>query len=326
MKKNKIIVGNGNKELGLRICEVLRLDPVDALVTTFANGETFCRINEDIRGCNVYLIQSIQPPVNNNLMELLVLADACKRASVSSIHAVIPHFGYARQDRKAEPRTPITARLVCDMLKMSGINSIVTMDIHSTQTQGFFDGPHDDIPGVAVALPQIKHVIGHIMPVSIAQVCVVSPDAGGVKRARKFSDKLGCEFAMVNKVRSANGDALAMEVIGNVKGKTCIVVDDMIDTGGTLVQCIKAIKKEGANTIYAIMTHGVLSGNGVRNIIQCEELDVLFVSNSMSHWKEEWDEENWSSSKKISVIPSEYIFAKTIMTHMKEKSITNLFV
>jgi ribose-phosphate pyrophosphokinase len=322
MKKNKIIIGNGNKELGLRICEVLKLDPVDALVTTFANGETFCRIDEDIRGCNVYLIQSIQPPVNNNLMELLVLADACKRASVSSIHAVIPHFGYARQDRKAEPRTPITARLVSDMLKMAGVQSIITMDIHSTQTQGFFDGPHDDIPGVAVALPQIKHLVGHIQPTPLSELCVVSPDAGGVKRARKFSDKLGCDFAMVNKVRSLDGTSTAMEVIGDVDEKVCVIVDDMIDTGGTLVQCIQALKKNGAARIYAVMTHGVLSGSGLKNIKDCTELDMLYVSNSMNHTDGQM---KFYDLKNLSIIPSEYVFAKTIMTHMKEKSITSLF-
>ncbi|PLX83637.1 MAG: phosphoribosylpyrophosphate synthetase [Desulfuromonas sp.] len=261
MDKLKIFSGNSNIPLAREICGHLAVPLGSATVRTFSDGEIMVEIGENVRGTDVYIVQSTCAPSNNTLMELLVMIDALKRASAASITAVIPYFGYARQDRKVAPRTPITSKLVADILVTAGATRVMTMDLHASQIQGFFNVPVDNLYAAPVILADIKKRFE-------GRVVVVSPDAGGTERARAFAKRLDAGLAIIDKRRSGPNVSEVMHIIGDVSGETCIIVDDMIDTAGTLCQAAQALKEQGAKEIHAFATHAVLSGPALERIEQ----------------------------------------------------------
>ncbi len=265
----RIFAGNSNPELARAICAYLGTDLGNARVGRFSDGEIRVEIDESVRGADVYVIQSTCAPVNDNLMELLIMLDALKRASAGSISAVIPYFGYARQDRKAAPRAPISARLVTDLLTAGGADRIITMELHAGQIQGFFNGPVDHLYSSPVMLKQMK-ALGLEKPV------VVSPDAGGVERARAYAKKMNTSLAILDKRRAGPNVAEVMNLVGDVDGCDAIIVDDMIDTAGTLVQGAQALRRFGARSVYAFSSHPVLSGPAISRISEsCLERVVV---------------------------------------------------
>ncbi|MDF1580050.1 MAG: ribose-phosphate pyrophosphokinase [Desulfuromonadales bacterium] len=255
----KIFGGNSNRELVARICADLGIEQAKSTVKAFSDGEVMVEIGENVRGRDVYVIQSTCAPANNTLMELLVMFDALRRASAAQITAVIPYFGYARQDRKVAPRTPITSKLVANLLCTAGADRVVTIDLHAGQIQGFFDIPVDNLYAAPVLLEDIKLTLP-------GRVVVVSPDAGGTERARAFAKRLDAGLAIIDKRRSAANVSEVMHIIGDVAGETCVIVDDMIDTAGTLCNAAKALKEHGAKDVYAYATHAVLSGPALERI------------------------------------------------------------
>ena len=257
-----ILSGNANRPLAQKICEKLGKSLGQAEVKRFSDGEIFVEVQENVRGRDVYLIQSTCRPVNDTLMELLVMIDALKRASAKDITAVVPYYGYGRQDRKVAPRTPISAKLVADLLESAGATRVVSMDLHAGQIQGFFNIPFDNL----FATPVIHAFIQKEMGSNSDELVFVSPDAGGVERARAFAKRLNASVAMIDKRRTAPNVAKAMNVIGEVKGKTCIILDDMIDTAGTLTEAVGAVLDRGAKQVYAAATHGVLSGPAIERL------------------------------------------------------------
>ena len=256
----KILSGNSNKHLSEKISKYLKNRLVNSSIRKFADGEIYIEINENIRGNSIFLIQSISSPANDNLMELLLCIDALKRSSAKNITAVIPYFGYARQDRKVAPRTSISAKLVSNLITKAGADRIVTVDLHAGQIQGFFDIPVDNLFATPIFTRHIKRKIKK------KNLICVAPDVGGVERARALGRKLNAELAIIDKRRSAPGKSLVMNVIGNVKGKVCVIVDDLIDSGGTIVNATEALKKRGAKEVHVYVTHGVLSGDAVEKI------------------------------------------------------------
>jgi ribose-phosphate pyrophosphokinase len=260
-KSIKLFTGNANPELAKSICKNLGESLGNAVVRDFSDGEIMVEISENIRGADIFVIQSTSSPGNKNLMELLILIDALKRASAWRITAVIPYFGYARQDRKVAPRAPITAKLVADLITVAGAHRVLTMDLHAGQIQGFFDIPVDHLYAAPVLLSYLKKL-------RLKDVVVVSPDAGGVERARAFAKRLKAGLAIIDKRRDGPNVSRVMNIIGDVEGKAAIVVDDMIDTGGTLVQGLSALKEAGAGPIYACATHPIFSGPAIERITQ----------------------------------------------------------
>jgi ribose-phosphate pyrophosphokinase len=256
----KILSGNSNKHLSEKISKYLKNRLVNSSIRKFADDEIYIEINENIRGNSIFLIQSISSPANDNLMELLLCVDALKRSSAKNITAVIPYFGYARQDRKVAPRTSISAKLVSNLITKAGADRIVTVDLHAGQIQGFFDIPVDNLFATPIFTRHIKRKIKN------KNLICVAPDVGGVERARALGRKLNVELAIIDKRRSAPGKSSVMNVIGNVKGKICIIVDDLIDSGGTIVNATEALKKRGAKEVHVYVTHGVLSGDAVEKI------------------------------------------------------------
>ena len=256
----KLLTGNSNKSLSQKISKHLKTKLVHSSIRKFADGEIYIEINENIRGNSIFLIQSSSAPANDNLMELLLCIDALKRSSAKNITAVIPYFGYARQDRKVAPRTSISAKLVSNLITKAGADRIVTVDLHAGQIQGFFDIPVDNLFSTPIFSRHIKKNI------SRKDLICVAPDVGGVERARALSKLLEVSLAIVDKRRPAPGKSKVMNVIGNVKGKSCVMIDDIIDSGGTIVNAAKALKEKGAKEIYVYVTHGVLSGNAVEKI------------------------------------------------------------
>tara|TARA_Y100000590_G_scaffold470538_1_gene666149 strand:+ start:3157 stop:4110 length:954 start_codon:yes stop_codon:yes gene_type:complete len=257
-----ILSGNANPSLAKKICEKLGKPMGKAEVKRFKDGEIFVEIKENIRGKDCYVIQSTSRPVNDNLMELLIMIDAMKRASAKEITAVIPYYGYARQDRKVAPRTPITAKLVADLVATAGATRIVSMDLHAGQIQGFFDVPFDHLFASPVVIQYIKDNYPQLIP----ELTVVSPDAGGMERARFYAKHLDCGVAMIDKRRIAHNVAKAYHVVGDVSGKIALIVDDMIDTAGTLTEAANALLANGAKQVYAACTHPVFSGPAVERI------------------------------------------------------------
>lgn len=255
----KIFSGNSNKPLAEAIAKELNLKLSDIEVGHFSDGETSVHIGETVRGRDVFIIQSTSYPVNENLMELLVCIDALRRASAGRITAVIPYFGYARQDRKARPRDPITAKLVADIITSAGADRILTIDLHAAQIQGFFDIPVDHLEGGPILYKHFKNIVNE-------DFVVVSPDVGSVSRARNVAAKLNCPMAIIDKRRPKANQVEIMNIIGDVKGKTCLLVDDMIDTAGTICQGAQALKNNGAQKIYACCTHAVLSGPAIERL------------------------------------------------------------
>src|ERR1051326_5639746 len=260
IKALTIFTGNANRELATEICRHVEVPLGRAEVTTFSDGEVYVEIGENVRGVNCFVVQPTCSPVNDNLMELLVMIDALKRASAGSIVAVIPYFGYARQDRKSKPRTPISARLVADLLTAAGVDRVVAIDLHAGQIQGFFNIPVDHLYGMPVLMEALRSRF-------TSEAVIVSPDAGGVERARAYSKRLGSSLAIIDKRRPAPNVSQVVNIIGDVRGRDAIIVDDMIDTAGTLTQAARAVKDAGARSVFACASHGVLSGPAIERIV-----------------------------------------------------------
>ncbi|MBX9165665.1 ribose-phosphate pyrophosphokinase [Coprobacillus sp. K06] len=271
--KNKITVFSlsSSKKLAQDIASILGTKVGDCKVHHFADGEILCEIGESVRGKDVFIVQSTSNPVTENLMEILVLTDALKRASAREITAVIPYFGYARQDRKAKPRQPITSKLVADLLTTAGVDRVVTVDLHAAQIQGFFDIPVDEMQ----ALPLL---IKYFRKKKVQDLCVVSPDHGGATRARKMSEAFDCPIAIIDKRRPKPNVAEVMGIIGNVEGKNCILIDDMIDTAGTITAGVDMLKQKGAKDVYIACTHGVLSGPAIERLSTCAAKEVVITN------------------------------------------------
>lgn len=258
------------------LCGLLYMHEVDGEVKHFKDGEISVNINSSVRGQDVFIISSISTPVNEKLMAVLIVADALKRASCGWINLICPYLGYSRQDRKTEPRQPITARLVADLLQTAGINRIITVDLHATQIVGFYNIPVDNVSMVPVAAYHLRECINN------PDMCVVvSPDHGGVTRAKTFADILGCEMAVIDKQRKKANEVANMQVIGNVRGKECIIVDDMIDTGGTLMKAAAELKKQGATQVIVYATHGLFSDDARKKIDEDQNIDMYVVSDTL---------------------------------------------
>jgi ribose-phosphate pyrophosphokinase len=267
-KKVCILQGNAHPELAEAIASFLETPLGKSKITRFSDGESFCEIGENVRGVDAFVIQPTCSPVNDTVMELLIMCDALRRASAASITAVIPYYGYARQDRKVAPRTPITSKLVADLLVAAGVMRVVSMDLHAGQIQGFFNIPFDHLFAMPVMLEELRK--SHD-----SSAVVVSPDAGGVERARAFSKRLNASLAIIDKRRERANVAEVMNLIGDVRGRDCIIVDDMIDTAGTLEGAARALAEKGAKSIVACASHGVLSGPAVQRIIRSPLTDVI---------------------------------------------------
>ncbi|MEO8900685.1 MAG: ribose-phosphate pyrophosphokinase, partial [Polyangiaceae bacterium] len=279
VKRFCLFTGNANPALAGEIAKVLDTPLGEARVTTFSDGETFCEIRENVRGLDTYVIQPTCSPVNDNLMELLIMCDALRRASAQSITAVIPYYGYARQDRKVAPRTPITSKLVADLLVTAGVSRVLCVDLHAGQIQGFFNIPLDHLYALPVFLEDYLKVRFN------KDAVFVAPDAGGVERTRAYSKRLGASLAIIDKRRERANESEVMNLIGDVQGKDCIIVDDMIDTAGTLCNAAKAVMDGGAKSVVAVATHGVLSGPAVKRIEE-SQLSEVVVTNSILHSEE----------------------------------------
>ena len=272
-KNIKLISGNANPRLARNICELLNVPLGDAEVGAFADGEVFATLNETVRGSDVFVVQSTCNPVNQHLMELLIIVDALRRASASRITAVIPYFGYARQDRKTRPRDPISAKLVSNMIAAAGTDRVLTMDLHAAQIQGFFDIPVDHLEGRSIFTDYYADKFG----TACENMVVVSPDVGSVTRARKFSQRLHMSLAIVDKRRPRANVSEVMNVIGDVRGKDCILCDDLIDTAGSLAHAAAALRKEGARDIYACASHGVLSDPALQRLNESEIRELALL-------------------------------------------------
>jgi len=310
--KLKIFSGNSNIPLAREICGHLAVPLGSAKVKNFSDGEIMVEIGENVRGRDVYIIQSTCAPTNTNLMELLVMTDALKRASAARITAVIPYFGYARQDRKVAPRTPITSKLVADLIATAGIHRVLTIDLHAGQIQGFFNIPVDHLYAAPVMLDEIRARFTE-------RVVVVSPDAGGTERARAFAKRLDAGLAIIDKRRSGPNVSEVMHIIGDVAGEVCIIVDDMIDTAGTLCQAAKALKEKGAREIYACATHAVLSGPALERINEsC--LEEVVVTNSIPQ------DDKVKACSKLRVLSVAELLAEAIRRINGDESVSSLFV
>ena len=309
-----ILSGNSNQPLALKICEKLGKPLGEADVRRFSDGEVFVEVRENVRGRDVYVIQSTCRPANDTLMELLIMIDALKRASAKEINAVVPYFGYARQDRKVAPRTPISAKLTADLLTAAGATRVVSMDLHAGQIQGFFNIPFDNLYSAPVILQYIKKEIG-----DGPEMVIVSPDAGGVERARAYAKRLDAGVAMIDKRRTGPNVAKAMNIIGDVKGKTAISIDDMIDTAGTLTEAANAVLKEGAVKVYAAATHGVLSGPAAKRI-QDSSIEKVIVTDTVP-----LSEECKAVSKIVQLSVAD-ILAEAIYRIHNYDSVSSLFI
>lgn len=314
MRRIVLVSGTATPSLSKKISEFLDVPLVNPQIRKFANGEIYCEIEKNVRGADVFVIQSACAPVNDNIMELLITIDALKRASATSITAVIPHYGYSRQDRKAAPRSPITAKLVADVLTVAGANRVITMDLHAGQIQGFFNIPFDNIFASPVMLDYIQKSIDQ------EHLVCVSPDAGGVERVRYFAKKLSTDIAMIDKRRTAANVAEAMNVIGDVKDKDCIIIDDMIDTAGTLVQAARALKKMGARKIYSCATHPVFSHPAAERLKECEEIEQVIVTDTIPL------SEQMQTVEKVTVLSTADILAKAIHRTFNHDSVSSLFI
>jgi ribose-phosphate pyrophosphokinase len=311
--KIRIFSGNSNPVLAQKICDSLGVPLGTARVKTFSDGEILIEIGENVRGRDVYVIQSTCAPTNNNLMELLVMTDALKRASAATITAVIPYYGYARQDRKAAPRTPITAKLVADLITTAGVDRVVTVDLHAGQIQGFFNIPVDNLYAVPVILEYLKKRFAG------EPIVMVTPDAGGTERARAFAKRLECTLAVIDKRRTGPNVAEVMHLIGDVRDKVAIILDDMIDTAGTLTQAAKALKENGARSIYACATHGVLSGPAIERINNSDIEEVVLTDTIPLGDKGQ-------DTSKVRVLSVADLLAEAIRRIHEDESVSSLFV
>ena len=308
MRGYKIFSGTANPEFAKKISKYLSLPLSECAIKTFSDGEISVQVGESVRGKDVFIIQPTCAPANSNLMELLILSDALKRSSASSITAIIPYFGYARQDRKAAPRVPITAKLVANMIQAAGIDRVVTMDLHAGQIQGFFDIPVDNLYG-SIVFPE------YLKTKNLKNPIIASPDVGGVARARSFAKKLGLDMVIVDKRREEANKSEFMNIIGDVNGKDVVLIDDMIDTAGTIVKAAEAFKNNGANSVMAYCTHAVLSGPAYERIAT-GAIDELVVTDTIP-----LKEEN-EHIKVISVAP---LFGEVIRRVYHDESVNSLF-
>lgn len=308
----KVFAGNSNQPLANDICQHLNVSLGNAKVRTFSDGEVMVEIGENVRGRDVYVIQSTSSPANHNLMELLVMVDALKRASAARINAVVPYFGYARQDRKVAPRAPITAKLVADLMSVAGIDRLLTMDLHAGQIQGFFDIPVDHLYAAPVMLEEIRRK-------NLGELIVVSPDAGGTERARAFAKRLHAGLAIIDKRRSGPNVSEVMHIIGDVKGKSCVIIDDMIDTAGTLCAAATALQEQGAAVVYACATHGVLSGPALQRITD-SPLEKVFITNTIP------TQEKLEQCDTLRSLSVSHLLAEAIRRTHNAESVSSLFV
>jgi len=308
----KLFCGNSNRPLAQDICKYLSIPLGDAVVRRFADDEVFVEIKENVRGQDVFLLQATSHPANDHLMELLIMIDAVRRASARRITAVIPYFGYARQDRKPGPRTPISAKLVANLITEAGADRVVTLDLHAGQIQGFFDIPTDNLFAVPVMSRDI------LANYKTDNVMVVSPDVGGVARARSLAKRLNAPIAIVDKRRDRPGESQVMNVIGEVKGKDCLLFDDIVDSGGTLCNAAEALLEKGAASVTAYITHGVLSGHAVERIAS-SKLKELVITDSIQ------PRDDVKAVKKIRILSIAELLGEVIARTAAEQSVSSLF-
>ncbi len=311
--KIRVFSGNSNPSLAEKICACLGVPLGKAKVKTFSDGEIMVEIGENVRGRDVYIVQSTCYPTNNNLMELLIMMDALKRASAATISAIVPYYGYARQDRKVAPRTPITSKLVADLITTAGADRVVTIDLHAGQIQGFFNIPVDNLYAAPVILEHLRKRFPN------NNIVMVSPDAGGTERARAFAKRLGCTLAIIDKRRTGPNVAEVMHLIGDVRDKVAIILDDMIDTAGTLTQAANALKDHGARFIYACATHGVLSGPAIDRINESSIEEVVITDTIPLA-------EKITRTTKIKVLSVAELLAEAIRRIHEDESVSSLFV
>jgi len=311
----KIFTGNSNVDLAKGIADSLNISLGKAIVKRFSDGEINVEIHESVRGKKVFIIQSTCYPANENIMELLVMIDAFKRASAASITAVIPYYGYARQDRKVAPRAPITAKLIADLLQVAGIDRLMTVDLHAGQIQGFFDIPVDHLYALPVMMNYIKE---NIIKKNNKEVVIVSPDAGGVERARAYAKKINAGLAIIDKRRDKPNQSKALHVIGDVKDKITIIVDDIVDTAGTLTNSAQALLEKGADSVYACIAHPVLSGPAIDRITS-SVLQELIVTDTIPL------SENAKKCSKIKVLSVASLLAEAIRRIYHDDSVSALF-
>ena len=308
----KLFSGTSNPKLTFEVCGYLGVEPGKITTKTFSDGETSVEIGENVRGRDAFVLQSTCTPVNDNLMQLLIIMDALRRASTKRITAVIPYYGYGRQDRKVKPRVPISAKLVADLITVAGANRVVSMDLHAGQIQGYFNIPVDNIFAAPILLNYIRSNIQN-------DLVIVSPDAGGVERARAFAKRLNASLAIIDKRRETPNVAEAMNIIGEVRGKTAIILDDMVDTAGTLTQAAMALKSRGTSGIHACCTHPVLSGPAIKRI-EASPIDSLVVANTIPL------NDKAKDCGKITVLSVAELLGETIKRIYDSHSVSTLFV
>lgn len=308
----KIFSGNSNPDLAEKICSAVGVPLGSAQVKSFSDGEIAVELTESVRGLDTFVVQSTCPPVNNNLMELLIMIDALRRASAERINAVIPYYGYARQDRKVAPRQPISAKLVANLITVAGASRVLTIDLHAGQIQGFFDIPVDNLYASPIVLDYLRTKFKD-------DLVLIAPDAGGVERTRAFAKRLDASLAIIDKRRERANVAQVMHIIGKVKGKVSVILDDMVDTAGTLTQAAKALKEHGATAIFACCTHAVLSGNAIQKIND-SPLEELIVTDTIPITQE------GSSCNKIKVLSVAELFGEAIKRIHNNESVSSLFV
>jgi ribose-phosphate pyrophosphokinase len=309
-----LVSGSSTPNLASRISASLDVSLVNPQLRRFANGEIYCEIEKNVRGADVFVIQSTCSPANENIMELLVMIDALKRASANSITAVMPHYGYARQDRKVSPRSPITAKLVGDILTTAGATRVITMDLHAGQIQGFFDIPFDNIYASPVFLRWMKDNL------PLENLICISPDSGGVERVRHYAKKLNTGLGLIDKRRTGPNVAKAMHVIGDVEGKDAVIIDDMIDTAGTLVQAAQALKNNGAQRIFCCATHGIFSDPAISRLGECDAIESVIVTDTIPL------SEEGRKLEKIKVLSTSEILSKAIHRTFNHDSVSSLFI
>ena len=308
----KVFSGHGNEALAKRICAYLRIPLGNWKLTRFSDSEIYCQILENVRGTDVFVIQPTCPPVNEHLMELLIAVDALKRSSAARITAVLPYYGYARQDRKDKPRVPISAKLVADLLEAAGVDRVLTMDLHAPAIQGYFDRPVDNLLAAPVLLDWIDQQ-------RFENAIIVSPDAGGVERARFYAKRIGVELAIIDKRRVEANVAVTMNVIGDVTDRTCVIVDDMVDTAGTLVGSARALIDSGARSVVACFTHGVLSGPAMERIAD-PALEQIVITDTIPLAPEK------AKDAKITVLSVASLLGEAVARIHSNSSVSSLFV
>ena len=308
----KVFTGNANPSLAKEICQKMNIHPGNALVGRFSDGEINVQIVDNVRGMDVFVVQPTSSPVNRHLMELLIMIDALKRASAARITAVLPYYGYSRQDRKVQPRVPITSKLVADLITAAGANRVLTVDLHAGQIQGFFNIPVDNLFAAPVLLEYLRSK-------KFSKLTVVSPDAGGVERARAFAKRLNAALAIIDKRRDKPNVAQVMNIIGDVKGRDCLMLDDMVDTAGTLTEGASALKTNGASKIHAACTHAVLSGPAITRINE-SAIDEVIATNTIAL------DSKQQECKKLIVLSVAPLLADAITRIHEETSLSSLFV